>query len=201
MFIPPVLSNVLKNSNIDIYDQIETGIIKYNNLGKVFVTRDFNGRTSDSIDYLSFDKYLDQNLRFLNSVDTPLRKSQDRITDYYGLKLLNLCQCTGLLIANGRLYGDKNIGKCTFCSHIGQSIVDYMLPNFSDFETISAFEVLDFNKHPDHAPICFQINLKLPHAQPTDTSNSETFINRKIVWGDSKIDLFHDKLINSNEAM
>ena len=98
-----MLSNVLKNSDIDIYDQIENGIIKYNNLGKVFVTGDFNSRTSDSIDYISFDKYLDQNLQFLNSVDIPLRKSQDRITNYNGLKLLKLCQCTGLLIANGRL--------------------------------------------------------------------------------------------------
>ena len=48
-----------------MYDQIETGIIKYNNLGKVFVTGDFNSRTSDSIDYLIFDKYLDQDLDFL----------------------------------------------------------------------------------------------------------------------------------------
>ena len=108
----------------------------------------------------------------------------------------NLCQCTGLLIANGRLYGDKNIGKFTFCSHIGQSIVDYLLLNFSDFETISAFDISDFNEHSDHAPTCFQVNLKLPHAQPTDTANSETFIDRKTVWDDSKIDLFHDKLIS-----
>ena len=69
--------------------EIETGIIKYNNLGKVFVTGYFNSRTSDSIDYSIFDKYLDQNLQFLNSVDIPLRKSQDRITNYNGLKLLN----------------------------------------------------------------------------------------------------------------
>ena len=82
-----MLSNVLKNSDIDIYDQRETGIIKYNNLGKVFVTGDFNSRTSGSIDYLIFYKYLDQNLQCLNSVDVPLRKSQDRITDYNGLKL------------------------------------------------------------------------------------------------------------------
>ena len=82
LYIPPTASSVLKNSEIDIYDQLETGIIKYNNLGKVFVTGDFNSRTSDSIDYIIFDKYLDHNLDFLNPVDIPLRKSYDRIIDY-----------------------------------------------------------------------------------------------------------------------
>ena len=198
IYIPPSTSNVLRHSDIDIYDQIETGIIRYNNIGKVFVTGDLNGRTSDSIDYLIFDKNLDQNLQFLNSVDIPLRKSRDCITDYNGLKLLNLCQSTGLLIANGRLHSDKNIGKYTFCSHIGQSVVDYMLLNFSDFCTISAFDILDFNEYTDHAPISFQINLKPLQTQTTDSSNTETFINRKIVFDSSKTDLFHHSLENNN---
>ena len=204
LYIPPVLSNVLKTSDIDMYDQIEKGIIKYNNLGKVFVTGDFNSRSSDSIDYLIFDKYLDQDLDFFNTVDIPKRYSQDRITDYNGLKLLNLCQCTGLLIANGRLHGDKNIGKYTFCSHNGQSIVDYMLLNFADFQTISSFDVLDFNEFSDHAPINFKINVnmvKLPQTQPHNTTNNETFINRKIIWDDSKTDLFHAQLVNSDEVI
>ena len=184
-----------------MYDLIETAIIKYNNLGKVFVTGDFNSRSSDSIDYLIFDKYLDQDLDFFNTADIPKRYSQDRITDYNGLKLLNLCQCTGLLIANGRLHGDKNIGKYTFCSHNGQSIVDYMLLNFADFQTISSFDVLDFNEFSDHAPINFKINVKLPQTQPHNTTNNETFINRKIIWDDSKTDLFHAQLVNSHEVI
>ena len=125
----------------------------------------------------------------------------DRITDYNGLKLLDLCQCTGLLIANGRLYGDKNIGKFTFCSHVGQSIVDYLLLDFSDFETISYFDILHFNEYSDHAPIIFQFNLKGPHTRIFDTSNNETFINRKIVFDDSKTDLFHTQLMNNKDAL
>ena len=42
IYIPPSISSVLKTSDIDMYDQLEAGIIKYNNLGKVFVTGDFN---------------------------------------------------------------------------------------------------------------------------------------------------------------
>ena len=142
---------------------------------------DFNSRTSDSIDYLIFDKYLDQDLDFFNTADIPKRYSQDRITDYNLLKLLNLCQCTGLLIANGRLHGNKNIGKYTFFSHNGQSIVDYMLLNFADFQTISSFDVLDVNEFSDHVPINFKINVKLPQTQSHNTTKNETFINRKII--------------------
>ena len=52
----------------DIYDQLEIGIIKYNNLGRTFLTGDWNSHCSDSIDYLIFDKYIDQNFDFINSV-------------------------------------------------------------------------------------------------------------------------------------
>ena len=79
---------MLKTTDIDMYDQLEAGIIKYKNLGKVFVTGDFNSRTSDSIDYLIFDKYLDDNLQFMNSADIPFRTSKDRITGS-GMKTTN----------------------------------------------------------------------------------------------------------------
>ena len=79
---------MLKTSDIDMYDLLEAGIIKCNNLGKVFVTGDFNSRTSDSIDYLIFVKYLDDNLQFMNCADIPFRTSKDRITGS-GMKTTN----------------------------------------------------------------------------------------------------------------
>ena len=50
------------------------------------------------MDYITYDKYIDHGLQFFNPADIPLRKSQDRITDYNGLKLLDMCISTGLLI-------------------------------------------------------------------------------------------------------
>lgn len=143
IYIPPNTSTVLKTSDIDMYEQLEAGIIKYNNLGKVFVTGIFNRRTSESIDYLIFDKYLDDNLQFMNSADIQFRTSKDRITDYNGLKLLDLCQCTGLLIANGSLYGDKILASTPFARTWGKVlfIICYLI--FSDFETICYFDILD----------------------------------------------------------
>ena len=149
---PPNSSNVFKSFDIDIYDQLEAGIIKYNALGKVFVSGDFNSRTSDSIDYILYDKYIDHNLQFFDPIYIPLRKIQDQITYYNGLKLLDMCLSTGLLIANGRLHDDRNVGKYTFCSQNGQSVVDYFLLNPLDFDCISYFDVLNFNEYSDHVP-------------------------------------------------
>lgn len=183
LYNPPSCSNVLKSYDVDLYDQLETGIIKYNNLGKVFVSGDFNSRTSDSVDYIVHDKYLDLNLQFFNPVEIPLRKSLDRITDYNGIKLLDVCLSTGLLIGNGRLCDDQNVGKFTFCSHNGQSVVDYLLHNFCDFNTISYFDVLNFNEHSYHATITLHFSSKSHYSKPEASSN-DFFISRKIIWDD-----------------
>ena len=106
-------------------------IIKYNDLGKIYITGDFNSRTSDSVDDFEIDKYLDQNIAVVNTPDIPTRVNKDRVIDYNGRCLLELCQATGLLLANGRVLNDPENGKFTFCSHQGQSTVDYLLLTLS----------------------------------------------------------------------
>ena len=75
-------------------------------------------------------------------------------------------------IANGRLHNDRNIGKYTFCSYNGQSVVDYLLLNFSDFDCISYFDVLDFNEYSDHAPMTLNFSLKPRNIKP-ETPNDQ----------------------------
>ena len=125
----------------------------------MYVSGDLNAHTSTAVDYFEYVKFFDQNLIFYNKVDIPLRANKDRVLDYYGRYLLELCQCTALLTANGRLYNDKNTGNFTFCSHQGQSTVDYLLLNFCDFDTLSHFEISEFNEFSDHAPLSFNIYL------------------------------------------
>ena len=79
----------------------------------------------------------------LDTCNIPERTNKDRVLDYNGLRLIDLCHTTGMLIANGRLLNNKYTGKFTFCSHIGQSTVDYLLMNFTDFNTLSYFDILD----------------------------------------------------------
>lgn len=202
VYIPPSDSRVSSSSNTDLYDQLEQDIIKYNDLGKIFVSGDLNAHTSTAVDYFEYDKFLDQNLIFYNKVDIPSRANKDRVLDYYGRYLLELCQCTGLLIANGRLFNDKNIGNYTFCSHQGKSTVDYLLLNFCDFGTLSHFEISEFNEFSDHAPLSFNIYLNNQNPQHENlNTQTDTEVSRKIVWDDEKIDHFKQSLSNANDCI
>ena len=169
-------------------------------LGKIYITCDFNSRTASSVDYIEFDKYIDQDLSMvLDTCNIPERTNKDRVLNYNGLRLIGLCHTTGMLIANGRLLNDKYIGKFTFCSHIGQSTVDYLLMNFTDFNTLSYFDILEFNEHSDHAPVSFHLLLKPKNAEHNQEIKTES-ITRKIVWDKSKVEHFKLQLQNKQDS-
>ena len=44
------------------------------------------------------------------------------------------------------------------------------------------------------------VNLK-PKKTKSETPSEDSFISRKIVWDDSKINLFHSQLLNNHETM
>ena len=198
--MPPSNSKVFNTAEVDIYEQLEVSIEKYNSLGKIYITGDFNSRTASSVDYIEFDKYIDHDLSMvLDTCNIPERTNKDRVLDYNGLRLIDLCHTTGMLIANGRLLNDKYIGKFTFCSHIGQSTVDYLLMNFTDFNTLSYFDILEFNEHSDHAPVTFHLLLKPKNAEHNQEIKTES-ITRKIVWDKSKVEHFKLQLQNKQDS-
>ena len=128
----------------------------------------------------------------------PNRTNKDRVMDYHGIRLLELCQATGLLIVNGRLFNDMNQGKFTFCSQVGQSTGDYLLTDLSNFDILSFFDVLDFNEFSDHSPVLFRSSTE---HQRNSTNDIETNnITRKIVWDKTKINEFRSKLMNSHDT-
>ena len=201
IYVPPSNSRVTSSANIDLYDSLEQHIIRYNNLGKVFVCGDLNGRTADAADYFEFDKFLDYDSLFNNiNSDIPPRSNKDRVIDYYGQYLLEICQSTGLIIANGRIFDDQNIGKYTFCSHQGQSTVDYLLMNYSDFDSLSHFDILDFNEFSDHAPMTFNFHIDKQIIQSQHfNATTDVELSRKIVWDETKVDDFKYSLSNEND--
>ena len=60
--------------------------------------------------------------------------------DTHGKKLIQMCKTTKLLIANGRLDEDMNIGEYTFTNNNGSSTVDYLLLDSNDFTLIKTFQ-------------------------------------------------------------
>jgi hypothetical protein len=131
--------------------------LKYNKLGKIYVTGDFYSRTADLPDYFLFDKYLDENYPFVNRINIPERVNRDHGIDTHGRRLLDLCISTGLSIANVRVSHDRDTGDYTYCSHQEQSTVDYLLINRHDFDSLLSFEIFDFNSFSDHAPLAFSV--------------------------------------------
>ena len=86
------------------------------------------GRTSDSLNYFDFDKYLDEPLFMVNTSDLSVRKNKDRTIDCNGIRLLKTCQATGLLLVNGhalknvdKIMSDLFVFRCQKCS-IGKLI-------------------------------------------------------------------------------
>ena len=203
MYILPTQSKVLKQDEIDFFELLEIGIEKYCNLGKIYAIGDFNSRTSNCSDILDFDKYLEDDELLINhnSVNTTTRVNRDHVLDSNGARLLHLCQTTGLVIANGRLLSDSQLGEFTFCSHAGRtSVVDYLLLNYSDFDSISEFKILNFNEFSDHAPILFSIKTKTCAFQNSN-DNHNTHAQSNITWEESKVTEFRHMLLNNIEPL
>ena len=150
-YIPPAISKLRKNEEFDFYETLENGIINYKSLVKVLITGDFNSRTSNLYDLLDYDKYLDDEQVFSSYFDLQLRPrvKSDHVVDSSGRRLLLLCQMSNLIIANGRLHHDADIGNCTYCSRAG------LLLHPTDIQIIKDFKVLEFNEFSDHAPLFF----------------------------------------------
>ena len=131
--------------NVDIFDRIidQTVQIKTltNNKSNFLVCGDFNARVSDFPDYV-----VDNTSDHIHVLpedylpDVPLlRVSENKGFSNYGLQLLDFCKQTGLRILNGRVGADSYVGKYTYVSSIGKSVVDYVIASQSLFSWINTF--------------------------------------------------------------
>ena len=126
VYIPPQRSRVIRSMDIDMFDEIERGVEKYTQHGKICIVGDMNSRTATIDDFIVADRYINDD--FIDNDDyIPKRKNKDFVLDTYGQKLISLCKSTNIIIANGRYQMDKDIGQHTFCSHKGMSMVDYLI--------------------------------------------------------------------------
>ena len=120
---------------------------------------DLNSRTSSKPDFIENDRPIPSR-DIDGEVDTPLpRYSMDRGTNRFGDNLLELCKAVNMRIVNGRLHKDHSIGRMTCYTHNGESVVDYVLTSYSNFELISDFQVGDFIEYSNHAPISLNIKI------------------------------------------
>ena len=133
-YIPPRDSKYYKIAEMDPFETLESGIRRYSDLGEILVLGDLNARSADwkdiAMDTDIFDKYIDS----LNGIDMFCsvqqllpRASMDKEVNTSGEKLLDLCKSSNLMICDGRMFDEADVGHFTFMSEKGCSLIDYAL--------------------------------------------------------------------------
>ena len=136
IFLQLIFFELLQN---DVYD--------FENEGSIYLIGDWNSRVGVKHDYILFDKYNDQIDEDDYIPDNPIpRASLDKKCNSFGVRMLDLCKCTGLCIVNGRLGDDSNLGSYTYASTQGASVIDYLLTKECCFSTIDNFTIDSFNE-------------------------------------------------------
>ena len=77
----------------------------------------------------------------------------DRGTNHFGEALLDLCKATNMRTVNGRLFKDHSIRHVTCYTHNGESVVDYVVTFLRNFQSISDFQIYNFNEYSNRAPL------------------------------------------------
>ena len=93
-------------------------------------------------------------------------------SDELGLNLLHFCKVQNLLIANGRVGKDKNIGNF---STKNDTLIDYCLANPGLFQNIADFEMEEFNPLLSDVHCALSLSIKSNKLE----SNSKTNTNFK----------------------
>ena len=197
VYIPPSDSKVLNAIDSNFWDEIERGIELHSTSGKVYVTGDMNGRTSNFSDILDFDKYLEDDSLFTTMSHVPIRVNKDHMLDSHGRKLLDLCKSSGFVIANGRLGDDYGVGEVTYYATQGISTIDYLLLHNTNLESVFKFQVLTPNEFSDHAALYFSF-AQSNHVQKINrqTENITAGENR-IYWDSVKEPDFQQLLVET----
>ena len=120
---------------------------------------------------------------------------KDCVLNYNGKRLLELCKTTELLIANGRIGLDAQLGEYTYIGETGRSVVDYLLLSREYIDQIVNFCVCDPTEFSDHCALLFKINCHNvnEHSYENDT---ETYTN-KLLWQNEKAEDFRQTLISN----
>ena len=87
-YIPPKESTLRNSEEFDMFERIERDVSKYQLLGKILLTGDFNSRTSTEPDFITLDRFLNTYLFVQSDLERYPRVNKDHVLDAHGSKLL-----------------------------------------------------------------------------------------------------------------
>ena len=182
-------------TNVDLFEIIQSDIYDFECLGSVYVVGDLNSRIGSRHDYISFDNYvpcMDFD-GYVPDSNMPERISQDKVSNNFGIKLLDLCKSTGMRVCNSRIGNDFNVGMYTYATSQGASVIDYLLANEINFPLIHNFTVHSFNEYSDHAPLSFSFCCSRINDQSRNIKHDST----KYMWNCENKDTFRAEIISN----
>ena len=110
------------------------------------------------------------------------RRSQDLCKNQFGEILIQLCKVFHLCILNGSVENDR-MGRFTYLSHQGSSVIDYCLLGMNDFNVPIYLRVGD-RIHSCHMPLEVSIGEGTQH-KTKPPSRKETV--HKFIWNPDKL--------------
>ena len=147
----------------DIFESLSTDIIMLKSLYNlpVCLIGDFNSRTGNLDDFMSqfeldmLDEFNSESIPHILE-DVSRRYNMDKVINKNGQNLTDICKSLDLMIVNGRIGGDANVGRLTCAA---ASTVDYCVVSHELFPKVCDFFVDEFDSlmSDKHSPICLTL--------------------------------------------
>ena len=205
---PSTSSRNVITCDSDAFDVVTDKLADLSPKGDVLIVCDLNARTgsleeytnitdNDETDFVTDRSITPHDLLSLGlSID---RTSQDTTVNEYGLKLVNLCKMSDLIILNGRTGDDKDIGNLTYCSKRGKSVNDYAICSKDVISMVKNFFIHNFTAFSDHALIGLELHCTIGNIDNdlNGCDSHETF-DVKMKWKNDKRDNYTNSLNESS---
>lgn len=164
---------------------IEECMIEYDS---IFICGDLNSRIGEEQVFNEKDD---------RDIGRYLRKSEDKVLNDNGRRLISLCEELGLILLNGRTSGDED-GKMTFVGGdnlFEGSVIDLVLMVDRDnLNVVKKLKIIE-RIESDHLPVAFQVNMNVVGRNLNHCSGMKKNCKReKIIWKNEKSQEFREKI-------
>ena len=179
VYIPPFKIYDMLDS---VFQTMENELARHVKNKNVMIVGDFNARTGEMLDVL--DSNNAQGKRY----------NQDKKINYCGKKLIKFCRDTGLIIVNGRFFGDKGHGRLTYYCSLGSSCVDYLLICNRSTDLLTDFFVDELTLDSDHCPLNFAFGILCKYSSSISLPMEGERIFYRYRWQPELINKFNNTL-------